>query len=95
VKERSGATVEQRVQLKQRSHRILEPNPALVRQAEMRAKSIENRIADRITEFAGSMPFVYIHIAWFGCWIALGVEPRQILDLTKAIHADSTPRSAA
>jgi hypothetical protein len=30
-------------------------------------ESIENRITDRITEFAGSMPFVYIHIAWFGC----------------------------
>ena len=44
-----------------------EPNPALVRQADQRAKSIENRIADRITAFAGSMPFVYIHIAWFSC----------------------------
>jgi predicted LPLAT superfamily acyltransferase len=47
--------VEQRVQLQLRSHRGLEPNPALVRQAEQRAQSIENRIADRITAFAGSM----------------------------------------
>jgi uncharacterized membrane protein len=53
---------------------ILEPHPALVRQAEQRARSIENRIADRITAFTGSMPFVYIHIAWFGCWIGFGVE---------------------
>ena len=37
-------------------------------------KSIENRVADRITAFAGSMPFVYIHIAWFSCWIGLGFE---------------------
>jgi uncharacterized membrane protein len=43
----------------------LEPNPALVRPAQQRTKSIENRVADRITAFAGSMPFVYIHIAWF------------------------------
>ena len=50
------------MQLQPAQHR-LEPNPALVRQAEQRARSIENRIADRITAFAGSMPFVYIHIA--------------------------------
>lgn len=42
-------------------------NPALVRHAQERAQSVENRIADRITAFAGSMIFVYIHIAWFGC----------------------------
>ena len=35
---------------------------------------MQNRIADRITAFAGSMTFVYIHIAWFGCWIGFGVE---------------------
>jgi hypothetical protein len=52
----------------------LEPNPALVRQAQQRTKSIENRVADRITAFAGSMPFVYIHIAWFSCWIGFGFE---------------------
>ena len=59
---------------KRLSHRGFEPNPALVRQADQRAKSIENRVADRITAFAGSMPFVYIHIAWFGCWVGFGVE---------------------
>ena len=32
-----------------------------------------NRTADRITTFAGSMRFVYIHVAWFGVWIALNV----------------------
>ena len=32
-----------------------------------------NRTADKITTFAGSMRFVYIHIAWFGVWIALNV----------------------
>jgi uncharacterized membrane protein len=33
----------------------------------------QDRIADRITTFAGSMPFVYLHLAWFACWIALNV----------------------
>ena len=40
MRERRGATVEQRVELKHPSHRILELNPALVRQAEARAKRV-------------------------------------------------------
>ena len=50
----------------------LEPNPALMEHAEERAQSVQNRIADQITAFAGSMWFVYIHIIWFSCWIGLG-----------------------
>jgi uncharacterized membrane protein len=46
------------------------PHPALERHANARARSVQNRIADAITAFAGSMPFVYIHIAWFSLWIA-------------------------
>jgi uncharacterized membrane protein len=29
--------------------------------------------ADKVTSFAGSLKFVYIHAAWFGVWIALNV----------------------
>jgi uncharacterized membrane protein len=70
-------------------HRGFEPNPALVRQADQRAKSIENRIADRITAFAGSMLFVYIHIAWFSCWIGFGVEkyPYGLLTMIVSLEA--------
>ena len=46
-------------------------HPALVRQSEQRAASLQNRVADVITTFAGSMAFVYIHIVWFVIWIAL------------------------
>ena len=72
-----------------RGGEALEPNPALVRQADQRAKSIENRIADRITAFAGSMPFVYIHIAWFGCWIDVSVEtyPYGLLTMIVSLEA--------
>ena len=35
---------------------------------------VQNRIADAITTFAGSMAFVYIQILRFGCWIGLAVE---------------------
>jgi uncharacterized membrane protein len=63
--------------------------PALVRQAQQRTKSIENRVADRITAFAGSMPFVYIHIAWFGCWIGFGFEgyPYGLLTMIVSLEA--------
>src|SRR6476661_3347166 len=66
-----------------------EPNPALVRQARERAQSIQNRIADRITAFAGSMWFVYIHIAWFSCWIGFGVEhyPFGLLTMIVSLEA--------
>jgi len=33
----------------------------------------QDRIADRVTAFAGSLKFVYIHSAWFAAWIALNV----------------------
>jgi uncharacterized membrane protein len=39
---------------------------------------MENRIADQITRFAGSMRFVYIHIIWFAAWIGFRVEPYPI-----------------
>jgi uncharacterized membrane protein len=31
----------------------------------------QDRVADRITGFAGSLNFVYIHGAWFAVWIAV------------------------
>ena len=64
-------------------------NPVLVRHAEQRAAYAQNRIADSITAFAGSMAFVYIHIIWFGCWIGLGVEqyPFGLLTMIVSLEA--------
>ena len=66
-----------------------EPNPALLEHARERAEGVQNRIADRITEFAGSMMFVYIHIVWFGCWIGFGVEgyPYGLLTMIVSLEA--------
>jgi uncharacterized membrane protein len=33
----------------------------------------QDRAADRITAFAGSLRFVYIHTAWFAVWIAVNI----------------------
>ena len=67
----------------------VEPNPALLEHARKRAESVQNRIADRITTFAGSMAFVYIHIVWFGCWIGFGVEhyPFGLLTMIVSLEA--------
>lgn len=47
-------------------------SPALMKHAEERANNLQNRIADKITTFAGSMAFVYLHIVWFVIWIVFG-----------------------
>ena len=39
------------------------------RQQAEREKSTDEQIADKITRFAGSMKFVYIHLIGFGLWI--------------------------
>ena len=67
----------------------LEPNPVLVEHARERAESVQNRIADKITTFAGSMAFVYISIIWFGCWIGFGVEkyPYGLLTMIVSLEA--------
>ena len=64
-------------------------NPALLKQARQRAEDDQNRVADRITAFSGSMAFVYIHVLWFGCWIGFGVEkyPFGLLTMIVSLEA--------
>ena len=66
-----------------------EPNPVLLEHAEKRAESVQNRIADAITAFSGSMLFVYIHVIWFACWIGFGVEhyPYGLLTMIVSLEA--------
>jgi uncharacterized membrane protein len=81
--------MEQSALLQRLSHLPREPNPALLEHAEERAESVQNRIADGITAFAGSMWFVYIHIIWFSCWIGFGVEkyPYGLLTMIVSLEA--------
>jgi hypothetical protein len=83
--------------LGQRLHRFLVPmpkpkppiDPALLKHEQERAEARQNRFADRITTFAGSMLFVYIHVIWFGCWIGFGVEsyPYGLLTMIVSLEA--------
>lgn len=40
---------------------------------ESEAHTFQDKLADAITRFAGSMAFVYIHAIWFGTWILLNI----------------------
>jgi uncharacterized membrane protein len=64
-------------------------HPALVEHTEQRARSAQNRVADTITRFAGSMWFVYLHVVWFAVWIGLGVEryPYGLLTMIVSLEA--------
>jgi uncharacterized membrane protein len=64
-------------------------NPALLKHERERAEARQNRVADKITAFSGSMLFVYLHIIWFGCWISFGVEkyPFGLLTMIVSLEA--------
>jgi uncharacterized membrane protein len=64
-------------------------NPKLLQHARQRAEYSQNRVADAITDFAGSMAFVYIHLVWFGCWIGFGIEkyPFGLLTMIVSLEA--------
>ena len=84
-------------ELRRRMHRFLVPvpkledpiNPALLKREEERAENAQNRLADRITAFSGSMLFVYVHVIWFACWIGFGVEkyPFGLLTMIVSLEA--------
>jgi uncharacterized membrane protein len=64
-------------------------HPALVEHEAARAESVQNRVADRITTFAGSMAFVYIHLLWFAVWIIVRIEdyPFGLLTMIVSLEA--------
>ena len=83
-------TAELQAELHERLEKLpIQPNPALARQARERAESVQNRIADKITDFAGSMMFVYLHILWFGSWIIFRIEnyPFGLLTMIVSLEA--------
>ena len=64
-------------------------NPALVETCRA-ARGGTSRTGSRTgsPRFAGSMAFVYLHILWFGCWIAFGLEdPFGLLTMIVSLEA--------
>lgn len=44
------------------------------RKAAARKRGAQERFAQRVTDFAGSMAFVWLHVALFGAWVLLNVR---------------------
>ena len=63
-------------------------HPAFLAVAEQRSAELQLRVADRITAFAGSMNFVYLHAVVFALWM-LVVErsPWPTLTLIVSLEA--------
>jgi uncharacterized membrane protein len=68
---------------------VLPISPDVLKHEEQRAEAAQNRAADRITAFSGSMLFVYVHVIWFACWIGFGVEkyPYGLLTMIVSLEA--------
>src|SRR6201987_856107 len=77
-------------------HRLLKTDqthhPAVIEEAIKRNKSVELRIADRITTFAGSMSFVWLHAALFAVWMLFFEKsPWPTLTLVVSLEAIFLP----
>jgi uncharacterized membrane protein len=63
-------------------------HPIVAAKQAQRAADLQLRIADWITAFAGSMPFVYLHVALFAIWMSLfESKPWPMLTLIVSLEA--------
>jgi uncharacterized membrane protein len=63
-------------------------SPVVLEQQAKRAQDVQLRIADRITSFAGSMNFVYLHVALFAIWmLVIEKSPWPTLTLIVSLEA--------
>lgn len=67
-------------------------HPALADAQAQREASLQLRVADAITTFAGSMPFIYIHVVVFAVWCSTGLFghdkfPFNFLTMTVSLEA--------
>jgi uncharacterized membrane protein len=63
-------------------------HPVVLEEQAKRAQDVQLRIADRITAFAGSMQFVYIHVAIFTIWM-LFIESKPWPTLTLIVSLEA------
>lgn len=79
----TGWLIPRRILASQQAH-----HPAVIDEAITRNASFQLRIADRITTFAGSMSFVWIHAALFAVWmLVLERSPWPTLTLVVSLEA--------
>ena len=68
-------------------------NPALLKHADQRRQHLENRIADQITRFAGSMLFVYLHMTTAEPSAPSGAQTITEHELAQCQRANQTGRT--
>jgi uncharacterized membrane protein len=67
---------------------LISHHPAVVKLFDERASDVQLRIADKITAFAGSMTFVYLHAVLFTVWMLfLERSPWPTLTLIVSLEA--------
>jgi uncharacterized membrane protein len=63
-------------------------HPVVVAHRVHRGSSLQLRVADAVTAFAGSMPFVYIHAVGFAVWmLTIESDPWPKLTLIVSLEA--------
>jgi uncharacterized membrane protein len=63
-------------------------HPVVLAHQAQRAANAQVRVADAITAYAGSMPFVYVHIVLFAVWmIFVERDPWPMLTLVVSLEA--------
>jgi uncharacterized membrane protein len=67
---------------------VSQHHPVVVRLHNERIENLQLRVADRITAFAGSMTFVYVHIVVFATWMIV-VEQSPWPTLTLAVSLEA------
>jgi uncharacterized membrane protein len=63
-------------------------HPIVIEEARRRAESLQLRVADSITAFAGSMRFVYLHAVVFAAWMVF-FEPSPWPTLTLVVSLEA------
>ncbi|TDD60699.1 DUF1003 domain-containing protein [Kribbella antibiotica] len=68
-------------------------HPVVLAHQRARSANLQARLADRITAFAGSMPFVYLHAVGFAVWMLL-IESQPWPKLTLVVSLEAIFLSA-
>jgi uncharacterized membrane protein len=87
----TGGTGEEAAKLKDLTGTVqttLRHHPVVLQQQAQRAEDVQLRVADWITAFAGSMNFVYLHIALFTIWM-LFIESKPWPTLTLIVSLEA------
>jgi uncharacterized membrane protein len=79
----AGRLIPRRIPQSDQTH-----HPTVIEEAVRRNQSFQLRIADRITSFAGSMSFVWLHAVLFAAWMLfLEHSPWPTLTLVVSLEA--------